>query len=233
VTSKILLISTMHVLYEPLHPLHIAKGRWGISIVTGHRAVDHEMFGWQRIEHDKRYDIAGELFDVANRLWGETENLSYKGKVSPWQLENAWITPKPLYSRPILVNATGSLAGIDFAACYSDLIFITSQGGAHIGSALATLPDHIASIKAAAAVVGRTIKTVINPIIVSRDTPEEAEAYAKSIFDGKDKSNGFGAGSKLDSDAHAWRRRRDSSNKQGLGLGGNIEIIGSTEQVVE
>ena len=78
VTSKILLISTMHVLYGPLHPLHIAKygatldhiakGRWGINIVTGHRAVEHEMFGWQRIEHDKRYDMTGELFDVVNSL---------------------------------------------------------------------------------------------------------------------------------------------------------------------
>jgi FMNH2-dependent dimethyl sulfone monooxygenase len=32
------------------------------------------MFGRQRIEHDKRYDMAGELFDFVNSLWGETEN---------------------------------------------------------------------------------------------------------------------------------------------------------------
>jgi FMNH2-dependent dimethyl sulfone monooxygenase len=45
VTNKIMLISTMHVLYGPLHPLHIAKycatldhiakGRWGINMITG------------------------------------------------------------------------------------------------------------------------------------------------------------------------------------------------------
>lgn len=248
VTKDILLISTMHVLYGPLHPLHIAKygatldhiakGRWGINIVTGHRAIEHEMFGWQRIEHDKRYDMAGELFDVVNSLWGETENLSYEGKVSPWRLENAWITPKPLYGRPVLVNATGSPAGIEFAAKYSDLVFITSPGGAHIESALETLPDHIAKIKAAAKAQGRTIKTLINPVIVSRDTPEEAEAYAQSIVDGKPKEESkqtFGNTSSraYDSDAHAWKGRKDARNKQGLGLGGNIEIIGSPEQVVE
>lgn len=248
VTKDILLISTMHVLYGPLHPLHIAKygatldhiakGRWGINIVTGHRAVEHEMFGWQRIEHDKRYDMAGELFDVVNSLWGETENLSYEGKISPWRLENAWITPKPLYGRPILVNATGSPAGIDFAVKYSDLIFITSPGGAHIESALETLPDHIAIIKAAAKAQGRSIKTLINPIVVSRDTPEEAEAYARSIVDGKPKQDSkavFGNtnAKAWDSDAHAWRGRKDARHKQGLGLGGNIEIIGSPEQVVE
>ncbi|KAE9375965.1 monooxygenase [Stipitochalara longipes BDJ] len=248
VTKSILLISTMHVLYGPLHPLHIAKygatldhiakGRWGINIVTGHRAIEHEMFGWQRIEHDKRYDMAGELFDVVNSLWGETENLSYEGKVSPWRLENAWITPKPVYGRPVLVNATGSPAGIDFAATYSDIIFITSPGGAHIESALETLPDHIAIIKATAKAKGRTIKTVINPVIVSRDTPEAAEAYAQSIVDGKPKQDSkatFGNtnAKAWDSDAHAWRGRKGVRHKQGLGLGGNIEIIGSPEQVVE
>ena len=245
VTSKILLISTMHVLYGPLHPLHIAKygatldhiskGRWGINIVTGHRAVEHEMFGWQRIEHDKRYDMAGELFDVVNSLWGESENLSYDGRVSPWRLHNAWITPKPLYGRPVLVNATGSPAGIAFAARYSDLIFITSPGGAHIDSALETLPAHIANVRAVAAAAGRSVKTIINPAIVARDTPEEAEAYALSIGEGHRAAVASGAegNRSYDSDAHAWRGRRDPTNKQGIGLGGNIEIIGSPEQVVE
>jgi FMNH2-dependent dimethyl sulfone monooxygenase len=242
VTNKILLISTMHVLYGPLHPLHIAKygatldhiakGRWGINIVTGHRAVEYEMFSRQRIEHDKRYEMAGELFDVVNSLWNENENLSYKGKVSPWQLENAWITPKPLYGRPVLVNATGSPAGIEFVAKYSDLVFITSPGGAHIESALETLSAHIATIKAAAKAVGRRVKMLINPVIVSRDTPEEAEAYVRSIVEGKVGST-FGTGKGYDSDAHAWRGRGDPKNKQGFGLGGNIEVIGSPEQVVE
>ncbi|KAF4955424.1 hypothetical protein FSARC_11856 [Fusarium sarcochroum] len=244
-TKNILLVSTMHVLYGPLHPLHIAKygatldhiakGRWGINIVTGHRAIEHEMFGWQRIEHDKRYEMAGELFDVVNSLWGEDENLTYEAKANPWQLSNAWITPKPLYGRPVLVNATGSPAGIEFAARYSDLIFVTSPGGAHIDSALETLPDHIKTIKAAAKSVGREIKIVINPVIVSRDTQEEAEKYALDIAAGKENtSSWFGVHTKgYDSDAHAWRGRNDPRNKQGLGLGGNIEIIGSPKFVVE
>ncbi|KAH9234730.1 hypothetical protein K456DRAFT_1835458 [Colletotrichum gloeosporioides 23] len=247
VTRSILLISTMHVLYGPLHPLHIAKygatldhvakGRWGINVVTGHRAVEHEMFGRQRIEHDKRYQMAGELFDVVNSLWGETENLSYKGRVSPWQLENAWITPKPEFGRPILINATGSPAGIEFAAQYSDLIFITSPGTANIESALETLPAHIATIREVVKSKGREVKILINPIIVSRDTPEEAWAYARSIAEGTKVQTGtkkFGtANGNYDSDAHAWRGRKGEQEKQGLNIGGNIEIIGSPEQVVE
>lgn len=246
VTKNILLISTIHVLYGPLHPLHIAKygatldhiskGRWGINIVTGHRAIEHQMFGWNRIEHDKRYEMAAELFDVVNSLWGETENLTYEGRVCPWKLENAWITPKPLYGRPILVNATGSPAGIEFAVHYSDLVFITSPGGAHIESALETLPGHITNIKNAAKATGRTIKTLINPIIVSRDSREETDTYLKNIVDGMvdiAKDVKFGGNPKYESDAHAWRGRQDESHKQGYNLGGNIEIIGTPEEVVE
>ncbi|TCV54192.1 LLM class flavin-dependent oxidoreductase [Agrobacterium tumefaciens] len=244
VTKSILLISTIHVLYGPLHPLHLAKygatldhiarGRWGINIVTGHRAVEHEMFGWQRIDHDKRYDMAGELFDVLHRLWGETENFSYEGKLNPWAINNGWITPKPAFGRPPLVTATGSPAGIDFAARHSDLVFVTSPGGAHIDSALETLPDHVATVKNRAKAYGRQVKTIINPIIVSRDTEKEAIAYADAIEAGKPQlgTRAF-ATNNYDSDAHAWRGRGDARHKQGRNLGGNIEIIGSPEQVVE
>jgi FMNH2-dependent dimethyl sulfone monooxygenase len=135
-----------------------------------------------------------------------------------------------------LVNATGSAAGIEFAAKYSDLIFITSPGGAHIDSALETLPAHIATIKEAAKAVGRKVKTLINPIIISRDTPEEAEVYADSIAEcsggslGSSKFNNNANAYK--SDAHGWRGRKDPNHKQGRNLGGNIEIIGSPEQVI-
>ncbi|MFN5453312.1 LLM class flavin-dependent oxidoreductase, partial [Bradyrhizobium sp.] len=243
-TRNILLISTLHVLYGPWHPLHIAKigatfdhiskGRWGINIVTGHRAIEHEMFGWDRIEHDRRYEMTGELFDVLHRLWTDTENYSYDGKLSPWKIKDGYITPKPLYGRPVLVTATGSPAGIDFAAQHSDLLFITSPGGAHIDSALETLPDHIAGIKARARARGREVKTIINPIIISRDTEAETAAYLKGIVDNKIPST-FGSSSRnaYDSDAVAWKGRGDPRHKQGLGLGGNIEIIGTPEQVVD
>jgi len=245
ITQKILLISTVHVLYGPWHPLHfakfgatldhIAKGRWGVNIVTGHRAIEHEMFGWQRIEHDKRYAMAAEFFDVVERLWAETENFSYDGQLSPWKLSNAYVTPKPLYGRPTLVNATGSPAGIDFASRYSDIVFITSPGGAHIDSALETLPPHTAKIRDAAKTVGRKVKTLINPHIVSRDTEAETSEYLEAIVSNKPEpsSTGFGNNRGYDSDAHAWRGKADKSQKQGFGLGGNIEIIGTPEQVVD
>ncbi|MDD2547308.1 MAG: LLM class flavin-dependent oxidoreductase, partial [Burkholderiaceae bacterium] len=102
VTQRILLVSTIHVLYGPLHPLHLAKwastldhisgGRWGINVVTGHRAVEHQAFGWDRIDHDRRYELTAEFIEVVQRLWADPENYSFEG-LSPWKLQGAFVAP--------------------------------------------------------------------------------------------------------------------------------------------
>ncbi|MDB5850202.1 MAG: Luciferase-like, subgroup, partial [Rhodoferax sp.] len=237
VTSRIILVSTIHVLYGPIHPLHLAKyaatldhisrGRWGINVVTGHRAVEHEMFGSQRILHDRRYELAAEFLEVVQRLWADTENWSFKGE-SAWRLDGAFVTPKPLYGRPLLVNATGSDAGIAFAARYSDVVFISSPGGSSFADAIAVLPAHAARVKKAAREVGREVRTLLNPLVVSRETERETWQYHDAIVAHMDD-----APQRLDSDAHAWRGRVGVDLPKRRAIGGNIEVIGTPEQVVE
>ena len=241
ITHSILLVSTIHVLYGPLHPLHIAKygatldhiakGRWGINIVTGHRPVEHEMFGRPQVEHDERYQLAGELFDVLNTLWSSDRNFSYEGRHG-WKIKDGYITPKPQFGRPLLVTATGSEAGIDFAASQSDLVFITNSSGSGIRETLEDIPAHVQNIKARARQLGREVRAIINPINVSRDTEEQTREYLEGII-GNKVPGSFGNHKAYASDAHAWRGRADGSRNTGLGLGGNIEIIGTPEQVVE
>lgn len=238
-TKRIMLISTLHVLYGPWHPLHLAKfgatldhitgGRWGINVVTGHRAVEHEMFGWPRIEHDKRYDLAAEFLEVVQRLWSDTENFSYEGD-SSWKLDGGFVTPKPNYGRPILVNATGSDAGIAFAGRYSDIVFITSPTGADIDSALQALPAHTRRVKDSAIGVGRSVRTLLNPMVICRPTEKEAWALADRIVEHADRRSPQGFQS-LNSDAHAWKGR-DAEDPYRF-IGGNIRVIGSPEQVVD
>ena len=241
ITQRILLISTVHVLYGPWHPLHfakfgatldhIAKGRWGVNVVTGHRAVEHEMFGWSRIDHDRRYELAAEFLEVVERLWSETENFSYEGQ--RWRLKDAFVTPKPAFGRPVIVNATGSDAGIDFAARYSDIVFMTSPTGSAIESALESLPAHVTRIKAEARGKGRKIRTLINPMIVCRETEAETQAYYQAIVDHADPATsprGFG---RFDSDAHAWRGRAIHDGPDHRAVGGNIQIVGTPEQVAD
>ncbi|HVX56793.1 MAG TPA: LLM class flavin-dependent oxidoreductase [Candidatus Saccharimonadales bacterium] len=238
VTERILLISTIHVLFGPWHPLHLAKfgatidhisgGRWGINVVTGYAPREARMFGRAHIEHDRRYEMAGEFTDILNRLWGETENLTLDGKF--WSLENAFVTPKPRFGRPVLVNATGSPTGIAYAAQHSDLVFITSPAGHEIDSAVEALPAHNAMIKAAGAARGRALRTIINPMIVCRESDREAERYYRAIVEAADAGaiDGF-VSHQQSGDAVAWK----SHGSKHRALGGNIQIIGGPEHVVE
>jgi len=239
-TERIILVATSHVLYGPWHPLHfakftatldhISKGRWGINVVTGHRAIEHEMFGWQRIEHDHRYALAGEFLDAVQQLWAQPDNFSFAPELSSWKLDKAFVTPKPQYGRPLLVNATGSDAGIDFAARYSDVVFITSPAGSEIEGALAALPAHTARVKATAAKHGRTIRTLINPMVICRETEAEAHAYRDAIVAHGDE----GSFHRFDSDAHAWRGNAEQRNQAASrAVGGNISIVGSPQQIAD
>jgi FMNH2-dependent dimethyl sulfone monooxygenase len=236
VTSRILLVSTVHVLYGPWHPLHLAKfgatldhisgGRWGINLVTGNALNEALMFGMQRTEHDLRYDQADKFVRALKRLWTADEDVNLQG--GQWAMKSAFVTPKPLYGRPILVNATGSRAGFDFAAKHSDIVFITSPAGAEIEAALAALPDHIQALRAAAVEHGRTVRTIINPMIVSGETDREAEAYHRAILAAEDVGAVDGFVSR-NSDSHAWRGHQREQRV----LGGNIQLIGGPKSIVD
>ena len=186
------------------------------------------MFGGQHIEHDRRYEMAGEFVDTLCRLWGESEDLTLQGKF--WSLEQAFVTPKPRFGRPVLVNATGSPTGIDYAARHSDLVFITSPAGHEIDAAIEVLPAHNAAIKAAGTKRGRTLRTIINPMIVCRETEREARHYHQAIIDAADHGaiEGF-VSHQRSGDAVAWKAHGDTHRA----LGGNIQIVGSPDQVVD
>jgi dimethylsulfone monooxygenase len=238
VTRRILLVSTVHILYGPVHPLrlaklgatvdHISQGRWGLNMVTGFRLDEARMFGGERAEHDLRYEMAGEFVDIMLRLWTEDENLSYRGRF--WTLHDAYVTPRPHHHRPFIVNATGSPAGIDFAARYSDLVFITSPAGIDIDDALAVLPGHNAAIKRAAAARGREIRTMINPLIICRETEAEARQLYDAILAHTDFEalRGF-LGSHATGDSRAWPANQPDKKA----VGGNIQIVGTPQQVAD
>jgi FMNH2-dependent dimethyl sulfone monooxygenase len=235
VTERILLISTLHVLYGPWHPLHLAKfgatldhisnGRWGLNLVTGHRHREHRRFGHAPIEHDQRYQQADEFIRVVQQLWASDENVDFNGDY--YRLQEAYSSVKPRYGRPVLVNATGSTAGIDFAARHSDIVFTTSPGSAEIEDALSKLPEHLLRIKQAALSHGRQVRTLINPLVICRDSDAEAWEVHAAITAAGDPGTLEGHAREA-SDAHAWRGHKADHRY----VGGNIQLVGSPETVV-
>lgn len=236
-TTKLMLISTVHVLYG-WHPLHLAKygacidhisgGRWGLNVVTGYKPSEYRMFGLDPIEHDLRYSMAAEFTEMMETLWASEENVTHTG--AHWSMQDAHVLPKPVHGRPVLVNAASSSAGLEYAAQYSDLIFITSPGGADPHKAVETLPEHNRKIKALALARGREVRTVINPHVICRETEKEAWAAYQAILDNEDTTaaDNFVAGF-TGGDNKSWRGH---SREQWV-VGGNVHLVGTPEQIVE
>ncbi len=236
-TTRILLISTVHVLYG-WHPLHLGKlgatidsmsnGRWGLNVVTGYKKSEFEMFGLAPIEHDTRYVMADEFTTFLKRLWSEPEELTVEGRF--WSMNRAFVTPKPLHGRCILVNAASSGAGLAYATRHSDLIFVTSPAGADLDQAVAALPAHNSRIKAMARDAGREVRTIINPHVICRETEAEARAQHKAILDQQDPvaADNFHA-TFAGGDQSSWK----GATRDQWVIGGNVHIVGSPEQVVD
>ena len=236
-TRRIVLISTVHVLYA-WHPLQLAKlgatldrmsaGRCGINVVTGYKPSELNMFGLPAIAHDDRYEMAEEFVVLMERLWSETENITYTGKF--WSLGEAYVSPKPLTGKCIMVSAGSSTAGINYAARHTDLMFITSPSGANPENALVSLPAHTANIKAAGHALGRDLKLIIHPMVLCRDTEKEAHKLAGHIIANTDAEatenflRPFSQG-----DQASWK----GFKRESAVLGGNINLIGTPQQIVD
>lgn len=236
-TRNVMLISTIHILYR-WHPVmlakfaatidHMSRGRWGLNMVTGFRPVESRMFGMDPIEHDHRYKMAEEFTEMMIRLWSGTEELNYEGQF--YKTERGWIAPKPVNGRPIIVNAGSSGAGLEYAAKYSDLIFITSPAGHDPAKACEALPAHNKKIKDLARKYGREIRTIINPHIICRETEAEARKQAQAIIDHQDPvavDNYYATFAK--GDQASWK----NTNRDDWVIGGNVHLVGSPEQVVD
>jgi len=237
ITKNVLLIATVHILYG-WHPLHLAKygavidhmsgGRWGLNVVTGYKESEFRMFGLDPIPHDERYAMASEFTTIMQRLWSEDEELTFKGKY--WRTNGAFVAPKPENGSVVMVNAGSSPAGIDYATSHSDIIFVTSPGGADPAAAVKTLRPHTKDIRQTARAKKRRIKIMINPHVICRETEKEAWAQYHRILDMRDEvaTDNFVA-TFMGGDQSSWR----GHSKANWAVGGNVHLVGTPEQIVE
>jgi FMNH2-dependent dimethyl sulfone monooxygenase len=238
VTSSIITISTVHILYGSWHPLHLARfgatadhisgGRAGLNIVTGYDARDPLMFGMTRVQHDERYARADEFSSIMEELWAGEDNVTRDGRF--YQLQGAYVSPRPKYGRPIMVSATASPAGFAYAARHSDIVFTSSPAGAEFDKAIGALGAHVDQIRAAYRQTGRTGKVIIFPLIVCKETRAEALAYRDAIVQHADMGSiAAYAARHSGGDAHGWKQHVPADRV----LGGHIQIVGNPQEVAD
>ena len=150
VTNNIGLVATLTTTFN--HPYNVARkfstidhmsgGRAGWNVVT--TAHDHEAanFGLeQQVRHDVRYAQCDEFVEVAKALWDSWEDDTLQldretgvfldaGKIRPIHHEGEFYKvrgpiniPRPPQGHPVIVTASASDRGRDFAAKHAEVLF--------------------------------------------------------------------------------------------------------------
>jgi FMNH2-dependent dimethyl sulfone monooxygenase len=181
-TQRIQVFATVHV--PLIHPVmaanmaatadHVSGGRFGLNVVAGWYAPELSMFGLTQREHDERYAVADEWFQVCRQLWTTPGEQDFHGEY--FDVPGGMAEPKPLQKPyPVIMNAGTSPAGRDFAAKHSDLNFagLTS---------FETAGEQIAGIKEFARTEhGREVRVFARAHVICRDTEAEALAYDDEV----------------------------------------------------
>jgi N-acetyl-S-(2-succino)cysteine monooxygenase len=150
VTSRIGLLATGTSTYnEPYHIARrfatldlISEGRGGWNLVTSQTESEAQNFGFDsHMEHDSRYDRAGEFYDVVAGLWDSWDEgaivedkesalffdpskvhvLNHHGK--HFNVRGPLNVARSPQGRPIVVQAGASPPGKNLAARISDVVF--------------------------------------------------------------------------------------------------------------
>ncbi|MCL8027675.1 LLM class flavin-dependent oxidoreductase [Nocardioides bruguierae] len=131
-TDRLGIVTTMSTSLYPPERLarlqasldELSNGRAGWNIVTSFEDLAAQNVGLEKLwEHDERYARAHEYLDVVTSAWQGA--VAHDGRfhqvVSPG-------SPMPVQDRPVLCQAGGSKAGMDFAAEWADLIVSVPVG---------------------------------------------------------------------------------------------------------
>ncbi|WP_306370517.1 LLM class flavin-dependent oxidoreductase [Nocardiopsis sp. CC223A] len=174
-TERVKVWSTVHTnLFHPAIAAkmfttlqEIAGGRAGMNIVVGAYAKEFAQMGlWDdTLSHADRYRWTEEWTSVLERLWSEPA-VDHDGEY--FHLDDCRSLPHPA-TRPTLIAAGRSEAGLDFQARHCDGSFLTAQD-------LPGLRDACRDVKLRAEKQGRSIRAYSMLTVVLADTDEEAEA---------------------------------------------------------
>jgi pyrimidine oxygenase len=148
----------------------IAKGRFGINIVSGWHAAEYTQMGVWPGEHyfAERYDYSTEYVQIMQELW-QTGHSNFHGKF--FQMDDCRLGPTP--QRPIeIVSAGQSDRGMRFTAELGNYAFCLGTG---VNTPTAHAPTNQRLIEAGQR-AGRDVGTYVLMMVIADETDEAAMA---------------------------------------------------------
>jgi FMN-dependent oxidoreductase (nitrilotriacetate monooxygenase family) len=131
VTECLGLVATLSTTYnEPYYIAerfasldHISNGRAGWNIITTANDDAAYNFGQKsHMEKTRRYERAKEFVDICTELWnGSDHSIDHRGRF--FSVRGALGLPRPPQGWPVMFQAGGSPAGVEFAAMVAEAIF--------------------------------------------------------------------------------------------------------------
>lgn len=165
---------------------HLTKGRVGWNIVTSYLPNAARNFGLpDELPHDSRYEIADEYLDVLYKLWEGSwdDDAVVQDRVQRiytdpakvraihhvgvhYRVKGPHLSQPSLQRTPLLYQASGSPAGLEFAARHAEILFIGGHTQADVRRNIARVrerlvahgrsPDAVKFVVMAGIIVGRT-----------------------------------------------------------------------------
>ena len=204
VTEHLGLIATATTTYnEPYHVArkfasldHISGGRAAWNVVTSANPQEAPNFGRaEHLEHDERYRLAREFYDVVTGLWDswaddafirdvesgiyfdpdKLHTLNHKGKY--YSVKGPLNIARPIQGWPVIVQAGSSEAGRQLAAETAEMVF---AGQSELGAARSFYAD----VKGRAARYGRDpehIKMLPGVFVIIGETLAEAREKKRRL----------------------------------------------------
>lgn len=180
---------------------HLTKGRVGWNIVTSYLKNAAENFGHEEeVAHDRRYEIADEYLDVLYKLWegswdddavivdrerriytdpSKVRYIHHRGE--HFRVAGPHLSQPSLQRTPVLFQATGSPAGMEFAGRHAEVVFTG-------GLTTEAVRRNIANMRAKAAEHGRDpagIKFIVQGGIVTGrsdlEVTDKLERYRRQM----------------------------------------------------
>lgn len=175
---------------------HLTEGRVGWNVVTSDLRMSEAIGMGEYVPHDERYDRADEYMSIVRRLWEEswdddvvrrdadTDTFTDPTGVRNIKFSGRWFTldaphscePSPQRT-PFLYQAGSSNRGMDFAARWAEMVFVTL-------SSPRRGKDHVAKLRERAAKHGRSpgsIKIVQGMPLLVGATEDEVREKARQF----------------------------------------------------
>ena len=171
---------------------HLTKGRVGWNIVTSYLPNAARNFGLDgEIEHDTRYNNAEEFLEVLYKLWegswdddaviedrenkvyADPSKIRYINHEGPrFKVAGPHLTSPSRQRTPLLIQATASGRGIQFAGSHAEVIFTAGGSFEKTSGVIHAIRDELEA-------QGRQredIKFVVGATVIAAATEEEARA---------------------------------------------------------